>query len=233
MKIKLWEGNVEEGELGCVIYYWMIPHWEEQHAIYIHIFIYIWLYFSELFFFWNTVMVCVITLGKLYVSLIALLVIPMGFRDRGTRAQWGEGGICLPLFVNSFAARKSPDMLTSSMLVRLRLERHTSTQLSSTTRPVCFRKNLDWPVYAWIALGRQRAIERADALTENVGGRGISLREERGFRLNRTGMAWKHESAPCDTISSAGFLSLWNIAGIANGICRQSTSLDLFPWLLK
>lgn len=208
MKIKLWEGNVEEGELGCVIYYWMIPHWEEQHAIYIYIYLYIYDYIFLNYSFFEIQLWSVLSLWENFmtVSLIALLVILRGFRDRGTRAQWGEGGICLPLFVNSFAARKSPDMLTSSMLVRLRLERHTSTQLSSTTRPVCFRKNLDWPVYAWIALGRQRAIERADALTENVGGRGISLREERGFRLNRTGMAWKHESAPCDTISSAGFL---------------------------
>lgn len=28
LKIKLSKGNVEEGEMGCVIYYWMIPHWE-------------------------------------------------------------------------------------------------------------------------------------------------------------------------------------------------------------
>lgn len=82
------------------------------------------------------------------VSLIALLVIPRGFSDKGTRCQRGEGGISLPLFRNSCAARKSLDMLTSSVPVRLRLEGHTSTLVSNTALSVYFCKNLDWPVYA-------------------------------------------------------------------------------------
>ena len=56
----------------------------------------------------------------------------------------------------------------------------------------------------------------------------------RGFRLETEtaeGHEWHENMRARPAIASlqpASFLP-WNIAGIANGICRQPTSLDLFP----
>lgn len=120
-------------------------------------------------------------------------------------------------------------MLTSSLPARLRLERHTW--------PVYLyvRKNPDWPVYGWIAAGRQgcRMSRRIEVGTRMWGW--ISLNDKIGVKFSAsdwdgggTWMAWKHESLAADSISSGGFLLLWNISRIANGICRQLTSSDLF-----
>lgn len=116
---------------------------------------------------WNQMIAYAITLGNIHDSISNCpVVIPRGSRDKGTRGQLGEGGICLPLFWNSCAARKSHDMLTSSMPVRLRLERHTSMPLFKATRPVYLyvSRNLDCPLYAWIAPRRQS--DREDKRTD-------------------------------------------------------------------
>lgn len=141
-----------------------------------------WKCFFIIILFLNKI-VCVITLWKLYDSISNYSVDDLLSEIEGQEAMGGRQH--LSSFVPKFLRCTQVPWHAHLLNARLRLERHTSMLLSNTARPVCLyvSKNLDWPVYAWIELGRQ-----SDRINVNVRMRGwrrdkLEKIGRRGFKL--------------------------------------------------